>query len=127
MARFLLDTSVIIEFSKAREPSYSLVNAIMQSNDEIGTCAIVIAEFFSGIAPSDHDVWREFFEGLDHWPIEGSTSQRVGHYRYTFARGGIALALPDVLIAAVAANEGATPVTSNDGDFPMTGINLLIP
>jgi tRNA(fMet)-specific endonuclease VapC len=127
MARFLLDTSVIIDYARAREPSYSLINTMVRSSDDIGTCAIVVAEFFSGIAPGDHEVWQEFFGGLDYWPIEHSAAERAGIYRYTFARRGIALALPDMLIAAVAAVEDAILVTLNDRDFPMTDISLLVP
>jgi len=127
MARFLLDTSVIIDYARAREPSYSLINTMIRSSDDIGTCAIVVAEFFSGIAPSDRDVWQEFFGGLDYWAIEHSVAERAGFYRYTFARQGIALALPDMLIAAVAVMEDAILVTSNERDFPMTDISLLVP
>lgn len=127
MARFLLDTSVLIDFSRSIEPAFSLINALMQSNDEIGTCAIVIAEFLSGVAPGDHHVWQDLFDTLDDWPIERSVAQRAGVYRYTFARRGITLATPDALIAAVAYAEGAILVTTNDRDFPMTDISMLAP
>lgn len=127
MARFLLDTSVIIEYSRAREPSYSLINTMLESNDEIGTCAIVIAEFFSGIAPRDYEQWHEFFDALDAWENNNAAAERAGRYRYSFARRGIALAVPDMIIAAVAIAERATLVTTNDRDFPMTDISLLVP
>ena len=127
MARFLLDTNVIIDFSRAIEPAYSLITTMMSSADEIGTCAIVVAEFFSGLAPGDHRAWQAFFDGLDDWPVDRSTAERAGLYRYTLARRGITLAIPDLLIAAVAVSENATLVTSNDRDFPMSDISLLVP
>jgi predicted nucleic acid-binding protein len=127
MARYLLDTSVIIEFSRRREPSHALVHRLMQSNDDIGTCSIVVAEFFSGIGAGDHPAWRTFFSTLDFWLISQDVAEQAGHYRYTFSKRGIALALPDTLIAAVAVKEDATLVTVNDRHFPMTDIRLLIP
>jgi predicted nucleic acid-binding protein len=127
MARFLIDTSVVIDFANAREPGFSLVNTLMQSTDEVGTCAIVVAEFFTGLAPSHHQTWHMFFAGLDYWHIDSAVAMRAGQYRYTFARRGIALSLPDTMIAAVAASENATLVTANDRDFPMADISILVP
>lgn len=127
MARFLLDTSVIIDFSKETEPAYSLFNMLLESGDELGTCAIVVAEFFSGLASDEHETWQDFFDGLNYWPMDHPVARRAGSYRYSFARRGIALTIPDMLIAAVAVAENATLVTTNNRDFPMTDISLLVP
>ena len=127
MTRFLLDTNVIINFSNVIEPSYSLVNTLLQSKDDVGTCGIIIAEFFSGLVPPDRQTWTEFFDGLDCWPINSDVAQRAGIYRYTYARQGVVLSAADTIIAAVAVAEGAILVTTNGRDFPMTEIDLLIP
>lgn len=127
MARFLLDTNVIIDSANGVEPAFSLVNTMMQSIDDVGTCAITVAEFFSGLSPIDHQTWRTFFEGLDFWPIESDVAIRAGNYRYAFARRGTALSIPDTVIAAVAASMNAFLVTANDQDFPMTDISVLVP
>lgn len=127
MPRYLIDTSVIIDFSKGTGPAYSLTRALMQSSDEIGTCGIIVAEFFTGLAPTEYSTWQAFFDSLDFWPIDMDAARRAGEYRFSFARQGIALALADTIIAAVAATMQATLVTTNDRDFPMPDITLLVP
>lgn len=51
MARYLLDTSVLIDFSKGREPAQSRILQLIHGGDEIGVCSIIVAEFFSGVIP----------------------------------------------------------------------------
>ena len=127
MARYLLDTNVIVDFSKGRDPVATLINQFVQQGDDIGICGIILAEFFSGVAVADRIVWRSFFGNMNYWTVDRMTAERAGDYRFTFARQGRQLGVAETLIAAVAYMESAIAVTRNVGDVPMTDISLLVP
>jgi predicted nucleic acid-binding protein len=125
MSRYLLDTTALIDFSKGREPAFSLVRRFIDNGDEIGVSPINIAEFYSGLAASQLAVWGEFFESLVLWSISLEAAKQAGRFRYDFARRGISLSTTDTLVAAVALYERATIVTSNVKDYPMDEVSLL--
>jgi predicted nucleic acid-binding protein len=127
MARYLLDTNVIVDFSKGRNPATTLINGFLLQGDDIGVCAVIVAEFLSGVAVADRVIWRSFFGNMNYWTIDRMTAERAGDYRYTHARQGRQLGVADTLIAAVAYVESATVVTRNVKDFPMTDIAILVP
>jgi tRNA(fMet)-specific endonuclease VapC len=124
MSRYLLDTTALIDFSKGREPAFSLIRRFIENGDEIGVSPVNVAEFYSGLAPSKFAVWDEFFEPLLLWPVSLAAAKQAGRFRYDFARRGISLSTTDTLIAAVAREHRATIVTSNVKDYPMDDVVL---
>lgn len=125
MSRYLLDTTAIIDFSKRREPAFSLVHRLLQNGEELGVSPVNVAEFYAGLSPSHWEVWDEFFEPLLLWPISLTAAKQAGKFRYDFARAGITLSTTDTLIAAVAREQRASIVTSNVKDYPMDEVTLL--
>jgi len=124
MSRYLLDTTTLIDFSKRREPVFSLIHRFIQNNDELGVSPINVAEFYSGLGTSQHPVWDEFFEPLLLWPISRAAAKQAGKFRYDFARAGVSLSTTDTLVAAVALEHRAVIVTSNVKDYPMDEVVL---
>jgi tRNA(fMet)-specific endonuclease VapC len=124
MSRYLLDTTALIDFSKGREPAFSLIHRFLQNNDELGVSPINVAEFYSGLAASQYPVWDEFFEPLLLWPISLAAAKQAGKFRYDFARRGVTLSTTDTLVAAVALEHRAVIVTSNVKDYPMDEVVL---
>ena len=125
MARYLLDTDVVISFSKQREPAYSWLLGRVRSSDDLGVCDIVVAEFFAGLPPADRSGWESFFDAMFFWETSPEAARRAGRYRYQFARQGLAIATSDALIAAVAVDVQATLVTGNVRHYPMPDVTLL--
>ena len=125
MTRYLLDTTALIDFSKNREPARSRILGMIEAGDDLGVCAINVAEFFSGVPPDQRAVWDEFIGSLYYWDITRDAARRAGHFRYSFARQGSALSTTDTLIAAVALERGATIITNNVKDYPMSEVRLL--
>lgn len=123
--RFLVDTSTLINFTKGREPARSRLLEMAATPDEIGVCAVIVAEIFAGAAPAERPIWQRFFRGVTHWEITPHAAEQAGIYRYTYARQGRALATVDSVIAAVAIDIGAVLITGNVKDFPMPGLTLL--
>jgi tRNA(fMet)-specific endonuclease VapC len=124
MSRYLLDTTALIDFSKGREPAFSLIHRFIQNIDELGVSPVNVAEFYSGLAASQHPVWDEFFEPLLLWPISLAAAKQAGKFRYDFARRGVTLSTTDTLVAAVALEHRAVIVTSNVKDYPMDEVVL---
>ena len=127
MTRYLLDTSVLIDYSKRREPSLSRVNAMLASGDELCTCAVVLGEFFTGVPPSVRPVWEAFLAVFTYLDTPREAAIRAGADRWAFARLGQPLGLPDVLIVATARSAGAVVVTTDVPGFPMSDVPLISP
>jgi tRNA(fMet)-specific endonuclease VapC len=127
MARHLIDTSSLIDYSKRSEPAASTIRNLIATGEELGVIDVIIAEFFSGVPAHERPRWDTFLEEFEHWPCTYEAAVRAGNYRYVYARRGIAIGTPDALIAAIAAEVGATLVTNNAKDFPMPDVILLVP
>ena len=48
MTRYLLDTSVLVDYSRGLAPVTFQVQDWIRSGDEVGICAIQVAEYFAG-------------------------------------------------------------------------------
>lgn len=125
MARHLLDTTALIDYSKKREPAYSRIVALIAAEEDLGVCAVNVAEFYAGLRPEQRDQWAPLFSVLHYWEITRAAAQRAGVYRYTFARRGRAISTADALVVAVAVEVGATLITSNVKDFPMDDVQIF--
>ena len=125
MVRYLLDTNVLISYSKQREPAYSWVLTRTRSVDELGICDIVVTEFFAGLPPGERQTWERLFSAMSYWETSLEAARQAGLYRYQYARQGETIATNDALIAAVAVAVRATIVTGKVRHYPMSGIVLL--
>lgn len=124
MTRYLLDTDVLVDFSKGIEPVTAQLLAWIDSTDVVALCAISVAEFCAGLTPEQAAQARPFLASLAYWDISREAAQRAGQDRHALARSGKTITTTDALLAAVAREYEATLVTSNLRDFPMGGISL---
>ncbi len=127
VARYLLDTSALIDLSRSREPGRSDVQALIDAGEELGVCGVVVAEFFSGLPPPQRSSAEAFLETLRFWAATREIAIRAGGYRYVYARQGHAISAPDALIAATAVSVGAILVTHNVRHFPMPELTVMRP
>src|SRR5438045_4041837 len=95
---YLLDTTALIDFSKGRAPTDSRILARIEAGDELGVCAINIAEFYAGLSATDRQTWDEFIDALQFWDVSREAAKRAGAWRYDFARKGIQLTTTDTLV-----------------------------
>jgi len=123
MSRYLLDSTVLIEFSKGVEPTASAVLALIENDHLLGVCAVSIAEFYSG-AFGDTSAMDRFLDQLPCFEITREVARTAGRYRLHFLGQGRKLSTTDMLIAAVAKAERAVLLTNNVRDFPMDDITV---
>ncbi|CAN5780257.1 hypothetical protein BH23CHL2_BH23CHL2_05250 [soil metagenome] len=125
MARYLLDTNVLISSSKQREPAYSWVLDRTRSPDELSACDIVVTEFFAGLPPGERPTWERFFGAMSYWETSFEAARQAGLYRYRYTRQGQIIASSDALIAAVSVSVRAIIITGNVRHYPMSDVVLL--
>jgi len=99
---FLLDTSTLIDFSKHWEPTTSQILVWIDAGETVATCAISVAEFYTGLSSNDIGIWQDFITSLTYWPISFAAAMQAGQDRYRYARQGKAISITDALLAAVA-------------------------
>ena len=125
MTRYLLDTDVLIDFSKGIEPVTTRLQARIRGTDTVAICAISVAEFFAGLTPGQAIKAETFIFSLEYWAISLDAAKHAGQNRYMFARAGTTITTTDTLLAAVAREYEATLVTSNLKYFPIEDLVLV--
>lgn len=122
--RYILDTDVLIDVSRAVEPAYSTVRSLLVARQDLAICVVQITEFFAGVPPLHRAGQGAFLRSFVYWDVSPRAAIQAGAYRFDFARIGIQLKTPDALIAAVAREYSAVIVTRNVRDFPMTDVRV---
>jgi predicted nucleic acid-binding protein len=125
VTRYLLDTDVLIDFSKGIEAVTAQLLTWIDGTDTVAVCAISVAEYAAGLTPEEMERAQDFLAALPYWDISRQAAVRAGQDRYALGRKGFTITITDALLAAVAREHEATLVTSNLKDFPMEDLTLL--
>ena len=125
MAKYILDTTLLIDHLRGRNETKELVDTLALDGHRLGVCCVSIAELYSGLGPDEQVVAGDLTESLEYYDVSREAAREAGRYKNEFARGRTALSTPDTLIAATAIVQGATLITANTRDFPMEEIELL--
>lgn len=125
MSKYLLDTTVLIDHLRGRQPVVKFVTELAQAGNELGTCSIGVAELYSGLSDKHRAIAEKLIDSLEYWETTRETAKLAGSYRFDFARKGVALTTTDALVAAVAVKHGAVLVTANTKHYPMKEVELL--
>lgn len=123
--RYLVDTTVLIDASRQREPALPWLRTALGQRVVVGVSVVSIAEFFAGLRPDERPQWEPFIDEVSHWSVTKDIAIRAGGIQYDIKRQGRTMLLPDALIAATASIHGAVVVTANVKDFAATGVVVL--
>lgn len=125
MTLYLLDTDAVIDFFKGFPSTVELIQHLFQQGETLCTCALVMAEVYAGLNPSERDRGQELLGSLRFFATSPGAARQAGLWRYAFARQGVQLATTDCLIAAIAHERHATLVTGNTDDYPMPEVRRM--
>jgi predicted nucleic acid-binding protein len=125
VALYLLDTDAVIDFFKGFPTSVELIQRLFQEGETLSTCAVVMAEVYAGLNPTEQSRGEELLRSLRFFATSPGVAKQAGLWHYAFARQGVQLATTDCLIAAIAHERGATLVTGNLDDYPMLELRRL--
>ena len=123
MARYLLDTTVIIDFLRGKESIVSLLKGLADEGSSLGCCPINIAEVYSGMR-EEREVTEEFLDCLEFYPITREVAKMAGEIRRRYLRRGVTIPLPDAMIAAVAIANDLILLTSDKRHYPMPELKV---
>jgi predicted nucleic acid-binding protein len=121
----LLDTNVLIDVLRNRNGRREFLADLLDSGNQLACCAVTVAEVYAGMRSAEARETAEFLNSLEYLEITRETSGGAGRMKAAWAKKGITLTLPDVLIAAVAIQHRAALATDNRKHFPMTELQIL--
>jgi tRNA(fMet)-specific endonuclease VapC len=121
---FLLDTSVLIDTLRFRNGRKELLAGFVEDGHRLTTTAINIAEVYAGIRSGEEQRTTLFLDSLECYTIDAATGEHAGRLRNFWAKKGRVIALPDIIVAAIAIEQGCTLLTDNRRDFPMPELKL---
>ena len=113
MARYLLDTDVLVDLAKGRGRAQSRLPAIPVAWDELGICTAQLAEFYPAQPHGQQSHLDVFLDTLQLWSSSRDAAIQAGMYCHAHGRPGRTFATPDALTAAVAWRMRATVATGN--------------
>lgn len=125
MAKYLLDTTALIDYLAGRPIVVDLVKKLAREGHSLGICCINIAELYSGLKEGERHQANRLIDSLSYYEVTREASKLAGNYRFKFARQGVALATANIIVAATAVANEAILITANKRDYPMDEIKIL--
>ncbi|MDY6912360.1 MAG: type II toxin-antitoxin system VapC family toxin [Chloroflexota bacterium] len=125
MAKYLLDTTALIDYLNGRQGVIELLRGFVMQGHNLGICCINITELYSGLREAERSLAARLLDTLDYHEVTPDVAKQAGSYRSDFARKGITLSTSDCIIAAVAVANGAILITANVKDYPMVELQKL--
>ncbi len=124
MARYLLDTNILIAVSKNRPGIAERLDLLLAS--QLMLSSVVMAEIEYGIVKSakpelNRRVFDALLQGFEVVNFDAAAARHYGALRTDLERRGQVIGPNDLLIAAQALATGAVLVTDKVGEFSRVG------
>ena len=120
MNKYLLDTSVIIDYLRGRKETVLYINNL---EGELTSSFICLAELYEGIYRSQNpkkveEGVKEFFAGLEKiYSLDMETSSLFGKIRFALKVKGEIIEDLDIILAATCLTHKLTLITNNVSHF----------
>ena len=124
MAKYLLDTTVIIDHLRGNKKVDSHLEEIGQRGDIAGCCCINIAETYAGMREKEKEKTDRFIRSLYYFEVTMQIAKLSGELRQKYTKKGKTLATTDVIIAATAITYGLTLITKNVKHYPFPELEI---
>ena len=123
MTDYILDTNVLILHLRNR-PDITQLLRQWEQDGTLYISTVVRTELFAGMRPHEEQRTIALLDSLVSLPVDAAIADRAGRLIYQYARKGVALALPDTLIAATTLAHGLTLATTNIRHFPFPALEI---
>jgi len=123
--RYVLDSTVIIDYSQGRPAGVDMVERLFAETGELYTCDAITCEVLSGGTPEGRADVRALLDALEYVALDPEGARWAGERRAERGPGTSRRYLGDALVAAVAWRMDATIVTRNARDFEAYGVPVL--
>jgi|ERR1700722_7773438 predicted nucleic acid-binding protein len=122
--RILLDTSVLIDALRLRRGRRKWLAELVEAGHTLQTSALNVAEVFAGMRSVEEGRTKDLLNAIDCHEISAVVAEVAGKLQNEWARKGRTLTLGDMMVAAVALEQGCSLATDNRKDFPMRELEL---
>jgi predicted nucleic acid-binding protein len=121
----LLDSSVLIDALNQRKRRHQFLGDLVVRNDRLACCAVTVAEIYAGMRPAEARGTEALLGSLEYIDIDRASARRAGLLKSEWSKKGVTLALPDLLIAAVAIEHDLALATDNLKHYPMPELRMI--
>jgi hypothetical protein len=126
MEPYLVDTDVIIDHLRGEQKARDFLVRAMTEDSQILYSVITKAELYAGLRPGEEESVQRLLNSMEEVGINGKIAETGGKYKREFGASH-GLLLPDALVAACAKQTGATLITLNRKNYPMSDIKIQVP
>ncbi len=124
----IVDTSVWLQFLKSGEAAVRSEMNLLRAQDEIAMVGVVMAELLQGArSQAELEQLSGWLTALPYVAETQETWLRVGSLSFQLSRRGIAVPMPDLLIAALAVQHGHDLYTLDEHFQRMPGLKRYQP
>jgi len=122
--RYLLDTTVVIDFARGRASAVALVLSLFGEPNDVYVCDAVVTESLSSGSDDEVETIGALLRPLEYVSTSPDAARWAGASRRALRRTS-RRELGDSIIAGVAWSLQATVVTRNRKDFEIQGVPVL--
>lgn len=122
--RYLLDTTVLIDFLRGKDSVVALMQELVADGHELLSCCVTVAELYSGLRESERRDVDYLIDSLIYTPVDRESAKIAGEARHFWAAKGTTLSVADCLVASAAGAAGATLLTANAKHFPQDELRV---
>ena len=124
MSDYMLDTNILVLAIRSRPNALDFIE-MLNDRKLTGYISVVTrTEILAGMRPHEENRTMDLMDSLVSLPVDAAIADRAGRLIYQYARKGVALALPDTLIAATALIHGLALATTNVRHFPLPELEI---
>ena len=121
MAKYLLDTDIVIEWLRRNEGIVRWLDAREAAGDLLACTPVTVAELYAGMRVREEFFIGEILQLLHCVDLDARIGHKAGRYRQLFGTShGVKIA--DALIAAAAHVHGLTLCSLNLRHYPMRDV-----
>ena len=125
MKPVLIDSDILIEVTRARDPGILARWDELSRSDMALLCSpVTVAELWHGARPKEHATLEALFDAIQCIPIESKIGLRAGDYLRQYAKSHH-VELGDALIAATASIHTLELWTRNRRHYPMKDVSFF--
>lgn len=123
MAKFLIDSDIIIWFLRGRKQTLELLEELQKSG--VPACSpISIVEVQLGIKKGEERKTSGFLNSLEVCPITRDIANSAGEYIREYKKRGTSLNIPDAIIGATCILHDFVLVTYNKKHYPFKELKI---
>ena len=127
MARYLIDTDILIDHLRGFPPAHELLGRLVLEQHDLLISVITMIELISGAVEPGEDIRiQQLLSGIPSVQLNDEIAVTAALYRRKFIKK-IKLGIADVIIAGTAKMMGAVLMTRNRKHFPMDDIRVHVP